>query len=62
MTPRSILPRALGVAALAAAAPAAHAAKTPKITTKYTYKVELAGKQTTTWSLITSAPGRPPAT
>ena len=51
MNPRSLLPMALGVAALAAAAPVAHAAKTPKITAKYTYKVELVGKQTTTWSL-----------
>lgn len=51
MNPRFLLPMALGVAALAAAAPPAYAAAAPKITAKYTYRVELAGKQTTTWSL-----------
>jgi hypothetical protein len=48
MKTRSILPLAL--AAVAVAAPAASAAPTPKLT-KYTYKAELKGKQTMTWSL-----------
>ena len=51
MKSRPLLPIALGLSALAVAAPAAPAAKTPRITAKYTYKVELTGKQTTTWSL-----------
>jgi hypothetical protein len=51
MHSRFLLPVAIGAAALAAAAPVAQAAKAPKITAKYTYKVELTGKQTTTWSL-----------
>lgn len=49
MHSRSLLPIALGLAALAAAP--AQAAKMPRITAKYHYKVELTGKQTTSWSL-----------
>jgi hypothetical protein len=48
MKTRSILPIALAAAAVAA--PVASAAKTPQMT-KYTYKVEVKGAQTMTWSL-----------
>jgi hypothetical protein len=54
MKTRLILPIAL--VAAAAVAPTASAGKTPKMT-KYTYKVELKGKQTTTWTMNHAGPG-----
>jgi hypothetical protein len=51
MKSRSLLPIALGLVALAVAAPVAGAAKTPQITAKFFYKAEIKGVQTTTWTI-----------
>ncbi len=50
-SPRSLTLAALAAVALMAGAASANAAGTPRITTKYTYKAEIKGTQTTTWTL-----------